>query len=571
MTDIAQTLVRQRGRIDEIVHLLARYGFAEWAARGTALEYFGIGKLVERFADPEIAHMTEGERLRALLTELGPTWMKFGQMLSLRPDVVGPETAKELEALQTAVTPDPFEAVAQTIRSELGPVDEVFATFDPKPIGSGSIAQVHRATLPDGTAVAVKVLHAGADAETRSDLELMQAVADYIERSDPDLARFRPSQLIDEFQTMMLAAVDLSQELLNLQRFAQNFAAEPDIVIPRAFPDVSSTRVLTMELIEGATFKDAETVRASGWDLDALVQRATNMYLEMIFRDGVFHADPHPGNFLLPDSTHLAILDFGDVGFITGRRREQLEDLVIAIGTNDEDALTSALVAMTKPPADLDRTSLRSDLATLMNRNLSGGLGQIDLVALLEATTKMMYEHHLTMPSDMALLVRVLARLQGLGRSLDVTVPLTELIEPYVAKMMENRFSPARLAHMAMSAARSWEHLLRELPDELTTTLERLRSGHIGVDFRVRDEDHSVDQLVDGLVASASLLASAQLLARRVGPTVRGVSVPGVAAFVVGITTWQRQVFRRGPKSSMMRRAREVVTITSELKRRPKN
>jgi len=235
--------------------------------------------------------------------------------------------------------------------TQLGhPVSELFSSFDADPFASGSVAQVHRAALPDSTPVAVKVLHAGADAKVREDIELLQAIAQYLEQEDPDLAQVRPTVLVSEFSTMMDAAIDLRQELSNLQKFQANFAEEHDVVIPTPYPQLSREKVLTMAMISGYPFSDRASVEAAGWDVDTLVHRAAEVYLEMIFRDGLYHADPHPGNFLLPDGRHFAILDFGDVGRVTSQRKRQLEDMVIAVGARDVDSLVDVVVEMTTPP-----------------------------------------------------------------------------------------------------------------------------------------------------------------------------------------------------------------------------
>jgi hypothetical protein len=225
--------------------------------------------------------------------------VKFGQMLSLRPDVVGDDVAEELGKLQGTVAPDPPGIAQALVERELGAaVSDRFGSFDPEPMAAGSVAQVHRATLPDGTVVAVKVLHDGVEHRVLADLELMEAIAAYLENQDPGIAQLRPTVIVSEFSQMLHDAIDLSQELQNLQRFTVNFADEPDVVVPRPYPELSRRRVLTMSLISGAPFADHASVEATGWDVDALVRRAAEIYLEMIFRDSLYHADPQPGNLL---------------------------------------------------------------------------------------------------------------------------------------------------------------------------------------------------------------------------------------------------------------------------------
>ena len=438
--------------------------------------------------------LVEGERLRGALVELGTTWVKFGQMLSLRSDLVGEEVALELTKLQAEVPADPPGVAHACVEAELGgSTDKLYASFDVEPFASGSVAQVHRATLTDGTEVVVKVVHDGADRKVLEDLDLMHALARYVESNDPELAQFRPTILVDEFAQMMQSAVDLRQELDNLQRFNTNFADEPDVVIPKGYADRSSGRVLTMSLIQGTTLDDRGTIEATGWDVDALVKRATELYLEMIFRDGIYHADPHPGNFLLPDGAHMAILDFGDVGRLSPQRRLQLESLVIAVVAKDVDELTDVILELTSPPADVDLPRLRSDIDAWMNRYLLAGVAQLDLAGLISSGMALMHTHRLVLPADLALLFPVLLRLQGLGRGIGTDVHVDELLRPYVAQMASERFDPRRLA-------------------------------------------------------------------RRAGPTIAGISLPGLVAAGVGVVTWQRLAAKRAGRRSMIGNARRLAT-----------
>jgi ubiquinone biosynthesis protein len=560
-TALPGTLFAHRKRIEEIASVLALNGLGLWALRGSGLLDHGVlQELSAHVVRPDVAELSDGERLRNALTQLGTTWVKFGQMLSLRPDIVGADMAGELAQLQGAVAADPPGVAKRTVEAELGKdVSELYQSFEPEPFASGSVAQVHRATLEDGTAVAVKVLHDGTAERVREDLEMMSALAEYLEAKDPEIARLRPTVLVDEFAKMMKGAINLGEELGNLQRFRANFANEPDVVIPEPYPDRSTAKVLTMSMLSGAPFSDRASIEATGWDPEALVKRAADIYMEMIFRDGLYHADPHPGNFLIPDATHLAILDFGDVGRLSSGRRHQLENLVIGVGTHDVDALVDEIIDMTTPPPGIDTRALRADIEEWLNRYLLVGVGQLDMAAIIDSGMELLHRHQLVLPADLALLFRVLLRLQGLGRGVGLEVRVADLLQPYVTSMMAERFNPKRIAHNVAGSVRGWEHFVTELPEDLGALLEQLRSGTLGVDFRVRDPEHAADHLVDGLVTSASLLAGAQLIARRAGPTVGGVSLPGLVVAGVGAMTWQRLIARRDTTRSWVTRVGELA------------
>ena len=253
MADVTGTLLKHRRRLNEIAGSLGRHGLAAWAARGGGIAGLApIENLVHRVVSEEDVSASDGERLRGALAELGTTAIKFGQMLSLRPDVVGKDIADELALLQAEVPADAPGVAVGTVEAQLGkPVSELYGSFDPEPFASGSVAQVHRATLGDGTVVAVKVLHDGADAKVREDLELLEALAAFVESEDAEIARLRPTILVAEFAGMMEAAIDLREELANLQRFRLNFAGEPDVVIPEPFPEQSGEKVLTMAMMVG--------------------------------------------------------------------------------------------------------------------------------------------------------------------------------------------------------------------------------------------------------------------------------------------------------------------------------
>jgi ubiquinone biosynthesis protein len=288
---------------------------------------------------------------------------------------------------------------------------------------------------------------------------------------------------------MMRAAIDLLQELGNLQLFTANFADEHDVVIPRPYPELSSTSVLTMSLLTGTKVTGRDSITATGLDVDDLVRRPSNIYLEIVFRDGVYHADPHPGNFLLLDGQHLAISDFGDVGHLSGPRKKQLEALLMALGSRDVDEMTDIVIDITHASADIDTDRLSGQIETWLSRYLSGSVADLDFVAMVNSGMQIMHSNRLSFPSDLGLLFRVLVQLQGLGSSVGANVSLTELLQPYWEQMILDRLNAVSVGRRALRTLRGWERLLATAPTKLRPIIRQLREGSIGVEFRIHDAD----------------------------------------------------------------------------------
>ena len=280
----------------------------------------------------------------------------------------------------------------------------------------------------------------------------------------------------------------------------------------------------------------------------------------MVFRDGVYHADPHPGNFLLPDGQHLAILDFGDVGRLAGPRKRQLEALLLAVASRDVDEITDIVIDITHAPAELDADRLSGQIGTWLSRYLAGNVADLDLVGMTNAGMQIMHNNRLTFPPDLALLFRVLVQLQGLSGAVGAQVSLTELLQPYLQQMTLDRLNPASVGRRAVRTLRGWERLLATAPASLRAILRQLSNdGTVGVEFRVHDADGVTDRLVDGVLAAASILASAELISRRTGPKIGDVSIPGAIALTVGVVTWQRLISTRAGHRSGLSRIRDLV------------
>jgi len=531
MTDTAaarRTLLKESSRVNEIVQTFVKYGFASWTV-GVPDKY---EHLLSRFSTPELLEMSDGDRVRMLCLDLGTTFIKIGQLMSTRGDLVGKEVADALASLQGDVPPDAPDVVRATIESELGtPVDDVFATFDDTPLGSASIAQVHAATLEDGTKVVLKVQHPGIRELIEKDLDILRALAVLAEDKDSDLALYRPVAIVDQLRRSLLAETDFTLEATNLARFRKNFAEEPDIVIPKPYLEYTTQRVLTMTRVDGVPL--SSVIGDMGPNGETFVRRGADVYVEMIFRDGLFHADPHPGNiYVIDDATKVGLLDFGKVGRVDEDTQDMIDDIVVASLMHDADGVTSAVIAMCDPPPDLDRAALRRDLSDWTDRYAAGNFGNADLGGALDAGDEILRKHRLFMPPDVALLGRTLAELQGMLSTTGYDVSISEVLQPYGSMIASKRFAPKRLLRHAKRTATEWEHLLDTLPGDVSSILQGIKSGRIDVPLTVDGLDRNVNRLVYAALAAALFTGSARLWSSRVPPRVRDISIPGAIGTV---------------------------------------
>ncbi|MHC1788225.1 ABC1 kinase family protein [Solidesulfovibrio sp.] len=518
---------RNARRFKEIAGVLARYGLAEFLA---AADPAFLKDLLVSPAGDSLTAMRREKRLRLALTELGATAIKLGQVLSTRADLVGPEVAAELGRLRTDTDPDAPDVVAATIAAELGaPPEALFAAFDAAPLASASIGQVHRATLVDGTAVVVKVQHAGIEDTVRADLDILMGLAELAERGIVELRLYQPLAVAAEMRRTILRELDFVREERNLRHFAANFANEPQIVFPRTFPDRSSRRVLTMEELDGEPLSalvgtaSPETARRR----EALARVAADAFLEMIFRDNFFHADPHPGNLRLLPGDRLGILDCGMVGRIDERTRRALEDALLAVVEGDAEALTEQVMRLGRLPSGLDRAMLRADVEDFVADYANQALGAFDLSGAMADLAALVRRHGILLPPTVAHLIKVFVVLEGASRSLTPGFSLIEVMAPYAAKIIARRFSPGALFTRARRNWRDWQGLFESFPRDAAEILRRAREGRLDVHLAHRGLDAIVNRLVYGIVTAALFLGSCQVLASRVPPLLFDISLFG--------------------------------------------
>lgn len=530
-------LTRNAGRFIEITSVLVKYGLATWVEESDPGFLKGLLKSSEGIPIPNLPPEV---RVRKAFAELGTTFIKLGQVLSTRVDLVGPVLAKELGKLLADTPPDPPEVVRRTLESELGkPVEAIFELFDFQPIASASIGQVHRARLHDGRGVVVKVQRAGIEEKAATDLEILEYLAELTERYDPAARPYQPRIIVAEFNRSLLRELDYRRELRHLEQFGRNFHGDATICIPAGYAEFTTRHVLTMAEIDGISLTDTERLRAEGVDLQDLARRGADIYLNMVFRDGFFHADPHPGNLqVLPDGK-IGLLDCGMVGRLDEEMHQELEGMLMAFLENDPGLVTQHLLRMVSIPPGFDRNTLRRDVDDFLGDYIGLSLQDLDLSDTLESVSEILRRHHLTLPVGTTMLIRMLVLLEGTSRLLDRDFSLAELLRPHYRKVMERRFSPERLMGRVRKSYRDWSHLMDMMPRELAEILLHMRAGKFEIHIEHHRLDSVVNRLVYGLLASALFLGSCLILSRRIPPLLGDISIAGamgcVLAFLIGI------------------------------------
>ena len=532
VTDLPR-LVRNTARFHEVVSVAMKYGIAPWLS-GIRTEW--VQRHLRTTDGQQISDLPEAVRVRMALTELGTTFIKLGQILSTRSDLIGPELAEELSKLQSSTPPDPVEQVNVLIKEELGASpDQVFHKFDPVPFASASIGQVHHAVLKDGKSVVVKVQHTGIEERVRNDLEILIQLAELAEHYSQDIARYRPLATAREFARTLRDELDFTREQSNLMRFTRNFVDDPMIAIPASYSECCSRRVLTMDCLNGIELTDRKALQESDFDLSEIAKRGANMFLQMIFRDGFYHADPHPGNLMVLPNSVIGLLDCGMVGRVDEELREQIEDLLMAAIDRDSKRLQECVVELGEVPNDFDRTMLQNDLVNFVDDYGSQSIDEFDLSGSLNGMIEIIRKHHILLPSKVSLLIKMLVMLEGTAHQLSPDFNLIGLLEPYRVESIKRRLSPQRAWRKLQSAQRDWTRLAETFPSDVADIMNRIRRGSFNINLEHRKLDSITNRLVLGILTAALFVGSASLWSNDVPPKIGSVSLPGSIGCAVAV------------------------------------
>jgi ubiquinone biosynthesis protein len=513
-------LYRNLRRWQEILSVLRRYGLADWLSQ---LKFDFIRDWIKDDDGVPLSSYSREKRIRLALTELGPTFVKLGQVLSLRPDLIGPDLAGELANLQSNVPADSEAVVKALIATELKqPVEELFAEFHGDAIASASIGQVHRARLHDGTEVVVKVQHAGIENTVNEDLEIMAGLATLAEHI-PEFAVWKPPVIVDQLSRSLRRELNFTRELQHLVVFQKQYGQFESIRIPTAYPTLSSERVLTMEFLNGVPV--SSLAKRPGMESDQrekdrqeLARTAADLYVEMIFIHGLYHADPHPGNILVLPGNKLGLLDFGMVGRIDDRLRETIEEMLLAVVSQDASMLTALIKRVGNSPPRLDESALSIDVADLVANYGSQPLDSFDLSGALNDVTDIMHRHQISLPPQTSLLIKMLVTLEGTLHQLSPKLSLIEVMQPFFRRMWLRRLSPKRQMRRINRIYVELESMLEKLPAQVSGIMQLIQEGRLDVHLAHKGLSPSTNRLVLGMLVSSVFMGSSLLLSFKVPP-----------------------------------------------------
>ncbi|TAK37967.1 MAG: ubiquinone biosynthesis protein UbiB [Lysobacteraceae bacterium] len=531
---------RDLGRLHDLASVLARYGFGDLIRRlgmAPALERAGKVVPLERLND--LVALPPPERVRRAFEEMGPTFVKLGQVLATRVDLFTPEWIAEFEKLQNKVPPVPFEQVRAQLEEDLGaPPGAVFAMFDPEPIAAASIAQVYRARLHSGEAVAVKVRRPGIKPLVEADMRLLHRLAEAIESESPELARFQPRALVRQLQASLARELDLAAECRNAERIAASFADEPALLVPTVHWQWTSERVNVQALIDGIPLSDIDAIEAAGGDRCAIARLGAQAELKMLFADGFFHADPHPGNVFWLPGDRLALIDFGMVGRLSPARRAQMVELLDGLVRRDAEPVADVLLDWTTD-AGVDAEAIAQRVDAFIDRYHGVPLKDLHLGGMMGEITALLREYRLALPPDLAMMIKVLVTLEGIGRKLDPDFDMAGEAAPFLQRAMLARYSPFAIARRGRRAAADTIGLLAALPTELRHLLRMARRGRMNVNLDVerlekfgQRVEHSANRLAMSAVIAALIVGSSIVMTVPGGPTLLGLPFFGLLGFV---------------------------------------
>ncbi|MEA2085048.1 MAG: AarF/ABC1/UbiB kinase family protein [Thermodesulfobacteriota bacterium] len=531
---------RHLNRYRRILAVLIKYGFGELVNTLKIEQYFEIGlQILSRKPRNRVEQFSREERVRMALEELGPTFVKLGQILSTRPDLIPSGFIQEFSKLQDQVPPFAFDDVRQIIEKELGNnIEELFQEFEETPIAAASIGQVHKARLNDGEDVVVKVQRPDIRRIIEVDLEIMLHLAFLMERHVEELSFHKPTKIVNEFAMLIDKEIDYTVEASHMERFARQFQGDMEIYVPKVFRETSSERVITMEYIEGINASEIDRIDDEGLDRKIITQRSADLLLKQIFESGFFHADPHPGNiFILPENV-ICFLDYGMMGRIDRKTQEDFSELLYGLANRDESGIVQVIMRITEFEDEPNLRVLEREISDLIGEHLYKPLKDLKVGKLIQQLMELLFRNRLHLPPDLFLMMKALTTVEGVLLSLYPDFDLIERVKPFIKQIKRARMHPRRIADDIFQSGIELARLLQALPKETHDILMRLKKGKLGGEIEHRGLEPlraTLDQLSNrialSIVIASLIVGSALIVLSKIPPLVFGIPVIGIIGF----------------------------------------
>lgn len=533
-------------RIRHIVNVFLKHGFGQIIEQLNLHRFIPLRKRFKMFSHWEgIEKHTLPERLRIAFSELGPSFIKLAQILSSRPDLITPEYAHEFKKLQDKVPPFPSEEAKQIIENEFNvSVNDVFSEFEAASVAAASIAQVHNATLQSGEKVIVKVQRPEIREILETDIVILGAIARLLLKYIPESKLFDPEGIVHEFARTVRKELDFVTEAKNAQRFQRNFSGSDDVYIPKIFTGLLSGKVIVMERLEGVKIDDLAGIETMGIDKREIARKGVDAYFKMIFEDGFFHADPHPGNLFVMSDGKIGIMDFGIVGWLTPELMENMASAFLSILNKDFDKLVDLYIDLGLVTEEVDieifKKEFKADLVYLLEPLYDLSISEVNFPEYLEALTHLVIKHGLKVPSDLLLMNRTILIVDNIGRQLDPGFNLISAAEPYAAELVRRRMSPQRVFDKSKENLVEIGDLLIDTPKQINRLLRKslrddlsFKIDPIGMDKLIKDIDRSSNRLAFSVVVAAIIVGSSMLMQSDIGGKILGMPTVGAIGFLV--------------------------------------
>ncbi len=532
---------RHINRYREIIAVLFKHGFGDLITNSQIEKYIDFGKkFIPNKKIEKISSLSRWERIRLVLEELGPTFIKLGQIMSNRPDILPESLLIELEKLQDSVPPMPNEEAEKMIKQELGkPISELFKKIDTNPIASASIAQVYRAELFSGEKVAVKVQRTGIQKIIETDLEIMFHLSLLMEKHITEMEIMNPVEIVKEFERSIHKEIDFNIEASHIERFARNFQTDLTIYVPEVYKDYSTKKILTMEFIDGIKVSDLKALKEAKINSLIVAEQGCDLILKQIFEHGFFHADPHPGNIVILKDNITCFLDFGMMGTLLPKHQDYLGNIIVGVVNKDSKKITETLLRLTGIHNIENRDQLEYRVSELVNQYAYISLKEIKVGDLLNKLFKMLIDFKLRLPSDFYLLSKALITIEGVGTKLDPDFDMVSHIEPFAKKMVKKHLDPIELAKDLYSSMVEFRLLFKDFPFEIREIIRQIKTGKLKVEFEHKGlepmlikHDQISNRIAFTIVLAALIIGSSLIVLSKIPPLWNGIPLIGIVGFV---------------------------------------